>query len=574
MPARVIENPLAVEFVFSDASRFVLRLSHLPCPGLVADLAVGLAGLAHPNGGLDSAATAAQYRTGLGQLARFLDGAGFSGGAAGLTRARLIEFWMGTRPTSERLTRAVLRSLDTQTGVLRPEVRDYLPGQALQRARRHRKKPYAPYSDGEWTRLWDCCVEITETAFAEYRSAVLAGRAGQDPATAGWSVSNLLWLLLHRGPISQPTLAKHLGCTSGKVGTLGGVVGTAKTLFPTVDVALAYRLMLGMTTGIVPDGLDELELDDIEWAGDSVMLLDYIKGRRGPESLTLPKPAVRVLRRWLEHSALLRHFAPEPQRSQLWLVYFSGAGTIPLLATEFSALTVQRWVQRHQLAGDDRIPLRIHKHRIRTTFENRRDKSRWTGRTTIDPNHSAQVEGDHYLSRPTPEQQDALDAVVEDAQTDLVRKARTPLVLATEDIATAAAALPHQLAGLEVTDTVIAELVGGQRDVFTAACGDQLAGLHGPTGQPCPARPWVCLLCPLAVFAPRHAPNLLRLKAFFARQFRLMPVPQFMAVFGRYADRLDHDILARFSSAVLAAAASQVSGRDDELPLRPEETTA
>jgi Transposase DDE domain len=32
------------------------------------------------------------------------------------------------------------------------------------------------------------------------------------------------------------------------------------------------------------------------------------------------------------------------------------------------------------------------------------------------------------------------------------------------------------------------------------------------------------------VFAPRHAPNLLRLKAFFARQFRQMPVPQFLAV--------------------------------------------
>jgi hypothetical protein len=221
-----------------------------------------------------------------------------------------------------------------------------------------------------------------------------------------------------------------------------------------------------------------------------------------------------------------------------------------------------------------RSSLRIHKHRIRTTFQNRRDKSRWTGRTTIDPNHTARVEGDNYLSRLTPAQQDALDAVIEDAQADLVRKARTPMVLTSDDIQAAAAALPGQVVGLELTGTVIAELAGGQRDVFTAACGDQLAGLHGPAGQPCPARPWVCLLCPLAVFAPRHAPNLLRLKAFFAREFQLMPVAQFMAVFGRYADRLDQDILPRFSSAVLAAAAIQVSDRDDELPLRPEETTA
>jgi hypothetical protein len=57
MPARVVEDPLAVEFVFSDASRFALPLSYLPCPGLVAELAGGLAALAHPNGGINSPST-------------------------------------------------------------------------------------------------------------------------------------------------------------------------------------------------------------------------------------------------------------------------------------------------------------------------------------------------------------------------------------------------------------------------------------------------------------------------------------------------------------------------------------
>ena len=71
--------------------------------------------------------------------------------------------------------------------------------------------------------------------------------------------------------------------------------------------------------------------------------------------------------------------------------------------------------------------------------------------------------------------------------------------------------------------------------MFIAACADQLSGLHGPKGKPCPARPWVCLLCPLAVFTPRHAANMLRLKAFFARQWLQMPSAHFMAVFGPYA---------------------------------------
>jgi hypothetical protein len=108
--------------------------------------------------------------------------------------------------------------------------------------------------------------------------------------------------------------------------------------------------------------------------------------------------------------------------------------------------------------------------------------------------------------------------------------------------------------------------------VFTAACGDQLAGLHGPKGKPCPARPWVCLLCPLAVFAPRHAANLLRLKAFFSRQWRQMPAAQFMAVFGPYAARISQ-VLDRFDPSGLAAAAQMVAGTDDEIPLRPEELT-
>ncbi len=181
--------------------------------------------------------------------------------------------------------------------------------------------------------------------------------------------------------------------------------------------------------------------------------------------------------------------------------------------------------------------------------------------------------GDHYLAPVTPAHVDALATVIEEAQADLVRKVRSPLVLSAEDAESAAGQLPARISHLALTDQVVQELVGGRRDVFTAACADQLAGLHGPKGQPCPARPWVCLLCPLAVFTPRHAANLLRLKAFFARQFRQMPVPQFLAVFGPYAHRLDVDILPKFAPAVLADAAAGVRDRDSELPLRPEETT-
>jgi hypothetical protein len=76
------------------------------------------------------------------------------------------------------------------------------------------------------------------------------------------------------------------------------------------------------------------------------------------------------------------------------------------------------------------------------------------------------------------------------------------------------------------------------------------------------------VMCPLAVFAPRHGVNLLRLKAFFPRQWQQMPAAQFMAVFGRCAARI-LQVLDRFDPTVLAAGAVHIADQDDELPLRP-----
>ena len=226
------------------------------------------------------------------------------------------------------------------------------------------------------------------------------------------------------------------------------------------------------------------------------------------------------------------------------------------------------------MAGDDGGPLKIHRSRIRTTHLSMRDKRTWAGhgRATIDPNHSPEVEGDHYLTATTPSQRQAAEAIVEDAQHDLLRRACPPVVVSGEDVASLARGYPELVVSLGLSDTVIAELVGGQRDVFTAACADQLSGLHGPPGKPCPARPWVCLLCPLAVFTPRHAASLLRLKAFFGRQWAQMPSAQFMAVFGPYSTRITQ-VLDRLDPAVVARAAAGIGDRDDEIPLRPEELT-
>ena len=77
-----------------------------------------------------------------------------------------------------------------------------------------------------------------------------------------------------------------------------------------MEVRTAYRLLLGMYSGIVPDGIADLGVGDIDWAGDATVLLGYVKRRTAAESVTLPRKAVRLLEQWLEHSALTREHAP------------------------------------------------------------------------------------------------------------------------------------------------------------------------------------------------------------------------------------------------------------------------
>jgi hypothetical protein len=573
MPAVVIEKPLGIVCSFSDGRQAAFTLAAPLRTALARDLLAGLAGMVHPHGAVDSAKTVDHHMTAVRDMTRVLAAAGFSGGAAGLSRARLVEYWMGATYARESSTRQMLASVDAATGCLRPAARELLAGRAYHQPQP--TTPLAPYSDGEWSRLVATCRRLTGAAFTMHTQALAAAARGADPRQGGWTPENVRWLLTQLGPVTGRQAGAYLGVSGWTVlHSWGGLPAAREELFPASDVTLAYRLLFGAFTGIVPDGIDALGLADIDWAGDVSVLLSYVKRRTAAESLTLPKAAVRLLAQWLEHSAALRRFAPPALRGELWLRYCPNSPVL-IRAGKFEPVTVSRWAARHGLPGDDGRPLPVRLDRIRTTFQARRDRRSWTGstRATIDPNHSPRVEGDRYLTAAATAQRDAIEEIIEGAQADMLRHAHPPAVLTGTETASLARDFPQLAAQLGLDDATLADLAGGQRDVFTAACADPLAGLHGPKGQPCPARPWVCLLCPLAIFTPRHAANLLRLKAFFARQWRQMPAAQFMAVFGPYAQRIE-EILPRFAAPVLAEAARHVTDADAEVAhLRPEEAT-
>jgi hypothetical protein len=570
MPAEVRNDPPGISCVFSDGRRATVTFGDAASPQLARDLFTGLAELIHPHGTVDSAGSVQHFASALRGMDSALAERGFTGGAADLRRAQVAEFWMGTTVARESCTRRMLLGFAAAGGTLDEKVRELAAGRAFNPQRFRR--PLPPYPEATWSRLTEASLAAVTTAYQEHRDAVAGAARGQDPAAGGRSLDNLRWLLARNGPMTTPGIAAHAGTSADVVRQQA--LRAASGLFPHLDVTIAYMLLFSVYSGIVPDGIDDLVTGDVDWAGDSTVLLSYVKRRTAAESLTLSRRAARLLEQWLDHSRLLRGFVAPPGRDQLWLGV-RNRGHADVSTGPVHRNSIRQWLVRHGVTGEDGQVLTLHRHRIRTTHQSMRDKSTWrgSGRAAIDPNHSPQVEGDHYLAATTPAQRDALEAIIEDAQHDLARRAEPPAVITDETAAALAAGYPQLVASLQLGETVIAELVGGQRDVFTAACADQLSGLHGPKGKPCPARPWVCLLCPLAVFAPRHAPNLLRLKGFFARQWRQMTTDHFMAVFGPYSQRVG-EVLDRYDPAVLAAAARQVGDRDDEIPLRPEELTA
>ena len=565
MAAVVLAEPPGIDCVFSDGRR-MRRIVETGPVLLVRDLLAGLAEMVHPHGTVDAPGTVNAYLVGVRDMAAFMQDRGVCGGAGVLTRGLLAEYWMQADRLRESTTRLMLAAFGTASGgVLQPGVGALLDGRHFTPAQR--RPPLVPYTRQEWEQLHQVCRRTADEAFAAHRRALRAAARGQDPREGGWTADNQRWLLMRLGPSSDRQIGEYLGCDGTSVNRRGGIRTASDELFPGVSVVIAYRLLLGMYSGIVPDGIAGLGMGDIDWAGDATVLLSYVKGRTAAESLTLPRKAVRLLEQWLEHSAVARDRAPAGLRASLWLHYaYSGRSG---WQTTTDASTRERWARQHGVQVDRR--------RIRTTYLSLRDRSRWHGssRSAIDPNHTPAVEGDHYLTAATPAQADAVESIIEDAQHDMLRRAQPPVILADDKAADLAGRYPELISRMNLDDTAIAALLGGEQDVFTAACADPLSGLHGPPGKPCPARPWVCLLCPLAVFTPRHAPNLLRLRAFFARQWQQMPSEQFMAVFGPYSTRIG-EILDRYPAPLLTAAASGLDGTLDSdagMPLRPEERT-
>ncbi|MEU4080042.1 hypothetical protein DEJ45_33035 [Streptomyces venezuelae] len=266
MPAYVIDEPLAVHFVFPNGREWTCALDDLPNPGLALDLARGLAANAHPEGGIGAKNTVKTYGVALRKMVRALSEAGFTGTASDLTRATLVRYWMAGTHTAERETRMLLKGFDRVKGALRPEVRAYLLGNQIQAYRS--RGSYQAYTDGEWDRLEAGCRAVVDDSWGRHRRAqALAARGAEPSADAEHSPQDIAWLLLRDGPFpDRPgyrAQAQARSARSPQWDLRRAVRQMRSDLFPHPVVQVAYSVLFGMYCGVVPDGIDDLKLDGL-----------------------------------------------------------------------------------------------------------------------------------------------------------------------------------------------------------------------------------------------------------------------------------------------------------------------
>ena len=188
-------------------------------------------------------------------------------------------------------------------------------------------------------------------------------RAGADPTSAGLGDrANVAWLLDRHGPHTSAGLARRLGLQQWRVAR--AVYFTLpelhEALFPTSEVALAFRLQVGLQTGISPEGVDNLTAGCVEWIGATDARISWVKARGGGRQSQVFASRGRwspgrLVERWLAYSARVRRFASDP--APLWL-YCHGA-TFKIRKAGFWWPVREAFAARHNLRSDDGTRLRL-----------------------------------------------------------------------------------------------------------------------------------------------------------------------------------------------------------------------
>lgn len=362
MPSVLTDVPLGLDLEFPGYAASRVNFDGLPCGRLLRELALVLLERTNTGGTIKSPATAESYAMSIRHLVRQLGSQGFDGPAAELTEVLVFDYWRRCSSHHEHNTRVLLSQMEERgPGSLQPGVVAQLGGARLHPS--PMSQPQPPMSAGETARLIAACRSSVEAAETRMAEAEVLVAAGANPGPQDWrEEANLAWLLDHHGPQSTVGASRLIGVERWRIDrdVPGVLVRVREALFPTMDAALGFRMLLGLETGICPEGIDMLRADCIEWVGPTDARIRWVKARASGDQAHVfasrgPWSAGRLIERWLALSARARRFAPDPVR--LWLI--SAVARLTPYPTGFEKTSREAFVARHGLVDDQGRPLRL-----------------------------------------------------------------------------------------------------------------------------------------------------------------------------------------------------------------------
>lgn len=318
---------------------------------------------------------------------------------------------------------------------------------------------------------------------------------------------------------------------------------------------------LSLETGLEIECCKALTIDCLQNPGPGTIEIAYVKRRaRGAEhkhirvrdgGVGTPGGLVRKL---IQATALTRQFVPS---DSLWLYYYTGRRQLRA-GVEHQQELVDRWTGSHGIVDDDGEPLRLVLSRLRKTH-----KALWYLKTEghmarFAVGHTPEIAARHYADIPS--LRPLHEATVAEAFSE-VAAAAGPIILAPDDEDSW-----RQNDGASEGRDDDDGILGGEQDVWLAACSGFDRSPFGEPGAPCPQPFWGCLECRNAVITAHKLPAIIAFLRFIEEQRAGLSAADWAMKFGRAHARIAGQVLPAFPESMVAAARREAEGHALYLP--------
>jgi hypothetical protein len=550
MASHIVDVPLHLACHLPGYREKVFRLDDLPLQPVARELTAALLSRLKPRGAIASVSAAETSATALRQFVRWLAAHRPVENLGELDVATLDRFFREQAQWStEYSIKALLRAVESaQPGHLQV-------GTARLAHRRGRSKPrptstpVGSISDSTANRLTAACKASIQGLEARLQDGHRMTGAGELSPAGMPSEADLLRWLENHGPATRGQAATHFGLSANAMNKwlqfhTRGWLPLQHMLFPRQDDLVAFVLLFGLKSALSPECVTDIRVDSINRIGQDRVRVHWIKNRAmGREAETFLAKGQwspgQLLLRAVNATAMTRRFAPTERADRLWLGLAPQrhGSFIDDVKPSYWGDSLARWIQRHEVLDDDGELLALDRRQLRTTGLKKLER-RYGGSIQLAAgvNQSAQVAADHYLAADG--ETDSISSVIEATQDQIVARSKRShaLVLNEADIRRLREAAASTLTDNEtgrLPAQVLPMLDDRASDVLAAKCLDFFDSPHAPSGEPCPAAVWECMLCKLALIVPDHLPNILRMLDHIEAQYACLTTTEWQR---RYAD--------------------------------------